>query len=103
MENVEIEQALGEFRPRSEVYLQGGVGEPLVLRELLRAHPATLEGVRLTSCLLPQMNEFDYAAHSPCTDLMVFLDSRAHRLVAIAAPGHRGRLAAAWAEMRRGL
>ncbi|HSZ53003.1 MAG TPA: hypothetical protein VK801_15660 [Caulobacteraceae bacterium] len=55
MENVDIEQALGEFRPRSEVYLQGGVGEPLVLRELLRAHQATLGGVRLTSRLLPQM------------------------------------------------
>jgi hypothetical protein len=68
MENVEIEQALGEFRPRSEVYLQGGVGEPVVLRELLSAHPATLDGVRLTSCLLPQMNEFDYAALSPGTD-----------------------------------
>jgi acyl-CoA hydrolase len=35
--------------------------------------PHTLEGVRLTSCLLPQMNEFDYAALCPATELTTFL------------------------------
>ena len=73
MPNVEIERALGEFRAGLGVYIQGGVGEPLVLRELLAAHPAALEGVRLTSCLLPQMNEFDYAALAPGADLTVFM------------------------------
>lgn len=73
MSNVEIERALAEFRPRSEIYLQGGVGEPLALRGVLTNHPAALEGVRLTSCLLPQMNEFDYAALTPGADLSVFM------------------------------
>jgi len=73
MRNVDIERALGEFHPRSEVYLQGGVGEPLALRNLLKSRPAALEGVRLISCLLPQMNEFDYAALSAGADLTVFM------------------------------
>jgi acyl-CoA hydrolase len=62
-----------ELRPGLRVYLQGGVGEPLALRELAAAAPRLLDGVRLTSCLLPQMNEFDYAGLSPDAGLTTFM------------------------------
>ena len=52
---------LAELRPGLSVYLQGGVGEPLALRAILAAAPEALVGVAITSCLLPGMNEFDYA------------------------------------------
>ena len=55
------------------VYLQAAVGEPLVLRDILSAAPEVLAGIDLTSCLLPGMNEFDYAALEPRARLTTFL------------------------------
>ncbi len=66
-------RVLDEFRPGLSVYIQGGVGEPLPLRAILAAAPEALSGVRVTSCLLPGMNEFDYAALHPDARLTTFL------------------------------
>jgi len=66
-------RVLGEFRPGLSVYLQGATGEPLVLRDVLSAAPEALGGVSLTSCLLPGMNEFDYAALDAAARLTTFL------------------------------
>jgi acyl-CoA hydrolase len=64
---------LREFRPGLSVYIQGGVGEPLALRAALVAAPEALAGVAITSCLLPGMNEFDYAALCPDVRVTTFL------------------------------
>jgi acyl-CoA hydrolase len=62
-----------ELRPGQSVYIQGGVGEALALRRILSDAPEALAGVELTSCLLPGMNEFDYAALHPGARLTTFL------------------------------
>ncbi len=62
-----------EFRPGLSVYLQGAIGEPLILRDLLSRAPDRLSGVAMTGCLLPGMNEFDYAALHPDARLTTFL------------------------------
>jgi acyl-CoA hydrolase len=67
------DQALAEFRPGLRVYIQGGVGEPLALRDLLSGAPEALAGVSITACLLPGMNEFDYAELHPNAELTTFL------------------------------
>ena len=69
----DVSRLIGEFRPGLSVYLQAGVGEPLALRDVLAASPSALAGVDLTSCLLPGMNEFDYAALDPDVRLTTFL------------------------------
>ncbi|HWE98900.1 MAG TPA: acetyl-CoA hydrolase/transferase C-terminal domain-containing protein [Caulobacteraceae bacterium] len=61
------------------IYLQAGVGEPLALRGLLAASPGLLEGRTIVSCLLPGMNEFDYAALSPHARVETFLLPAASR------------------------
>jgi acyl-CoA hydrolase len=66
-------RVLNEFRPGLRVYIQGAVGEPLDLREVLSAAPDVLSGVAMTSCLLPGMNEFDYAALNTGARLTTFL------------------------------
>ncbi len=73
------DRVLGEFRPGLSVYIQGAVGEPLALRGLLAGAPAALEGTRLTSCLIPGINEFDYAALDPRASLTSFMMSPALR------------------------
>jgi acyl-CoA hydrolase len=70
---VDAGRVLAEFRPGLSVYLQGATGEPLVLREILSGAPEVLRGVALTSCLLPGMNEFDYAALNAEARLTTFL------------------------------
>jgi acyl-CoA hydrolase len=70
---LDVARVLAEFRPGADIYLQGAVGEPLALRDILGKAPAALEGVSLTSCLLPGMNEFDYAALWPGARLTTFL------------------------------
>ena len=52
---------LTEFRPGLSIYIQGAVGEPFALRETLAGAPDALAGVELASCLLPGINDFDYA------------------------------------------
>jgi acyl-CoA hydrolase len=69
----DMAKLLGEFRPGLRVYIQGGVGEPLDLRGALAGAPDALAGVHMTSCLLPGMNEFDYAALHPSARLTTFL------------------------------
>jgi acyl-CoA hydrolase len=69
----DAERVLGEFRPGLSVYLQGATGEPLVLRDILSAAPEALAGVSLTACLLPGMNEFDYAGLHDEARLTTFL------------------------------
>ena len=55
------DRVAAELRPGLSVYLQGAVGEPLILREILPGLADALSGVSLTGCFLPGMNEFDYA------------------------------------------
>ena len=69
----DVARLLGELRPGLSVYLQAGVGEPLALRDILSGAPEALAGVALTSCLLPGMNEFDYAALHPDVRVTTFL------------------------------
>ncbi len=64
---------LAEFRPGLSVYIQGAIGEPLALRAILEACPEVLAGVAITACLLPGMNEFDYAGLNPDARLTTFL------------------------------
>jgi acyl-CoA hydrolase len=71
--DLDTDRVLAEFRPGLRVYLQGGVGEPLILRRILASTPSALADVRLTSCLLPQMNDFDYAGLDPSVELTTFL------------------------------
>jgi acyl-CoA hydrolase len=73
LDAADLARVLAEFRPGLRVYLQGGVGEPLVLRRILAAAPQALAGVAITACLLPQMNDFDYAALEPSADFTTFL------------------------------
>jgi acyl-CoA hydrolase len=72
-------EALAAFRPGGRVYIQGAGGEPLALREMLTAAPEVLADVSLTSCLLPGMNEFDYAALNPTSHMTTFMLPAAFR------------------------
>jgi acyl-CoA hydrolase len=69
----DVARVLGEFRPGLSIYVQGATGEPLALREILAGAPEALRGVSLTSCLLPGMNEFDYAGLHDEARLRTFL------------------------------
>lgn len=71
--NVDVARVLAEFRPGLTVYLQGGGGEPLALQSILKASPDALDRVSITSCLLPGINSFDYAALHPEARLTVFM------------------------------
>jgi len=75
----DIESILAEFRPGARIFIPGATGEPLALRELLTAHPERAAGVQLVGCLLPGMNDFDYAALHPTARLTTFLFPPAFR------------------------
>jgi acyl-CoA hydrolase len=64
---------LAEFRSGLSIYIQGAVGEPLALRGVLAGAPDVLAGVELTSCLLPGINDFDYAALHAAASLTCFM------------------------------
>ena len=66
-------QLLAELQPGVTVYIQGAGGEPLALGPLLAQAPERLASVRLTSCLLPGINGFDYAALDPAARLTTFM------------------------------
>ena len=66
-------RVVDEFRPGLSVYVQGAIGEPLALRGILQSAAGALSGVSITSCLIPGMNEFDYAALHPDARLTTFL------------------------------
>ncbi|HEX7759727.1 MAG TPA: hypothetical protein VF459_09505, partial [Caulobacteraceae bacterium] len=73
MKPTPVEDFLSEFRPGLRVYIQGGTGEPLALREMLASAPEALNGVHITGCFLPGMNDFDYAALNPSARLATYL------------------------------
>jgi acyl-CoA hydrolase len=64
---------LDELKPGLNVYLPGASGEPLALRQILAAAPERCAGVRFVSCLVPGMNDFDYAALTPTTEVTSFM------------------------------
>jgi len=72
-------RVVAEFGRARRVYIQGAVGEPLALRGVLAAAPEALSGVGLTSCLVPGINDFDYAALDARASLTTFMMSPALR------------------------
>lgn len=79
MTPADLDAVLAAFTPGANVFIPGGTGEPLALREILGAHPERLDGVRLIGCLLPGMNDFDYAGLHPGVRLTSFLFPPAYR------------------------
>ena len=73
MSRPSISALLDELAPGRSVYLPGATGESLALRAALAADPERAAGVRFVSCLVPGMNDFDYAALSPTTSFTTFL------------------------------
>lgn len=64
---------LEEFRSGTTVYIPGATGEIAALRQVLIQEPQYLAGVTLVSCLLPGINNFDYAGlHADC-EIRTFL------------------------------
>ncbi|MDR3509582.1 MAG: acetyl-CoA hydrolase/transferase C-terminal domain-containing protein [Caulobacteraceae bacterium] len=74
-----LDQALDELRSGARVYLPGATGESLALREALIADPGRAEGVEFIGCLVPGMNEFDYASLHPTTRVTTFMMAPAMR------------------------
>jgi len=70
---------LDELKPGRRVYVPGATGEPLALRLALIADPGRAAGVSFVSCLVPGMNEFDYAGLTPTTRMTTFMASPAMR------------------------
>jgi len=64
---------LDEFRPGRTIYVPGATGEILELARALRGEPDRMRGVTIVSCLLPGMNEFDYADLDPQARLTTFM------------------------------
>ena len=71
--NTDAAKVLAAFKPGSTVYVQGGVGEPLALRDILGRDPEVLANVTLTGCPIPGMNEFDYAGLHPRARFVTFM------------------------------
>ncbi|WP_312164035.1 acetyl-CoA hydrolase/transferase C-terminal domain-containing protein [Phenylobacterium sp.] len=61
------------FRPGLSIYIPGATAELRQLHSGLQAEPDRLRGIELTSCLIPGMNSFDYAALEPTARLTTFL------------------------------
>jgi acyl-CoA hydrolase len=74
-----IGRVLDEFRPGRRIYLPGATGELLGLATALTADPVRMRGVHVMSCLLPGMNETDYASLADDARLTVFMASPALR------------------------
>jgi len=70
---------LDELTPGRRVFVPGATGEPLALRGLLAADPGRAAGVEFIGCLLPGMNDFDYAGLHPDARLTTFLFPPAFR------------------------
>ena len=64
---------LDDLRPGAQVYIPGASGELASLRQALQDDPERLDGVTLTSCLVPGMNSLDYAALHAGVGLNTFL------------------------------
>ena len=50
------------LRPGQTVFVQGAVGEPLVLGQALAAAAEASRGVHYLSCLVPGVNKTDFSA-----------------------------------------
>jgi acyl-CoA hydrolase len=74
-----VSAILDALKPGAHVFIPGATGEPLALRDLLAGDPARAEGVQFIGCLLPGMNDFDYAALHPTARLTTFLFPPAFR------------------------
>ena len=70
---------LDRLKPGLGVYIPGASGEALALRAALAADPDRAAGVRFISCLVPGMNDFDYAALTPTTAVTTFMNPPAMR------------------------
>lgn len=70
---------LAELRPGAVVYVPGSAGEPPALRDRLSADPERARDVRFVSCLVPGINDFDYAGLHPTARLTTFMASPALR------------------------
>ncbi len=68
-----LDALLDRLKPGLSVYVPGASGEPLALRAALSADPERAAGVKFIGCLVPGMNDFDYAALTPTTELTTFL------------------------------
>jgi acyl-CoA hydrolase len=69
----ESETLLAQLAPGASVFIAGATGESLALRDMLAADPGRAAGVNFTGCLLPGINDFDYAALTATTTLTCFL------------------------------
>ena len=79
MTPAKLDALLDVFQPGANIFAPGGTGEPLALRRILSDHPERAAGVRFVGCLLPGMNDFDYAALHPDARLTTFLFPPAFR------------------------
>lgn len=64
---------LDAFRSGNRIYLPGATGEILALTKALAAEPDRMDGVEVVSCLLPGMNQCDYAGLHERARLTCFL------------------------------
>jgi acyl-CoA hydrolase len=74
-----VADVLAAFEPGARIFVPGATGEPLALRDLLSANPDRAAGVQFIGCLLPGMNDFDYAGLHPDARLTTFLFPPAFR------------------------
>jgi acyl-CoA hydrolase len=74
-----LDALLAAFQPGANIFVPGGTGEPLALRQILADHPDRAAGVKFIGCLLPGMNDFDYAGLHPDARLTTFLFPPAFR------------------------
>ncbi len=79
MRRATIGDLLDELKPGLSVYLPGTTAEVTALRAILAADPERCAGVRFIGCFVPGMNDFDYAALSPTTELTTFMMAPALR------------------------
>jgi acyl-CoA hydrolase len=74
-----MRRLLDEFEPRRTIYVPGATGEILTLASALAAEPDRMGGVTIVSCLLPGINEFDYAVLDPEARVTTFMLPQALR------------------------
>jgi acyl-CoA hydrolase len=70
---ITLPKLLDHFRPGARIYIPGATGELTGLAHALEADPGRLAQVELVSCLVPGMNQFDYAALHPDARMTTFL------------------------------
>jgi acyl-CoA hydrolase len=73
MNSADLDAVLSAFTSGARVFIPGGTGEPLALRRMLAERPDCLDGVRMIGCLIPGMNDFDYAGLHPGAHLTTYM------------------------------